>query len=390
MSVDSFLLNFYCILFLNSYICKKNFKGEFFIISFFGDVRLNVALTYNVKPESGSFTEEVSSFQNNSNTQLQKSVDTFAEWDTWETINAVKSAIETLHTVELIEADHNAYNKLKGSSCNIVFNIAEGFSGLSREAQIPTILDMLNIPYTGSDPLTLSICLDKARTKEILSYYKIPNAKFLVANQLEKLNDLSLGYPLIVKPIGEGSSKGIYSSSFVNNRKELVAEVKRILNEYGQPALIEEFLPGKEFTVAIIGNNGEAEVLPIVEISYKDFPENFVPIYSYEAKWILDTREKPLNVFSCPAKIDLALEKKIRETALNTYNVLRCKDWSRIDLRLDKNNIPNIIEVNPLPGILPNPEDNSCFPKAARTNGLNYNEMINKVLYVAAKRYSLI
>jgi len=351
---------------------------------------LNVALTFNVKPEVGAFIEELSPIQNISGTQPQKSADTFAEWDTWETINAVKDAIETFHTVELIEADHNAYEKLKESKCDIVFNIAEGFNGLSREAQIPAILDMLNKPYSGSDPLTLSICLDKARTKEILSYYKIPNAKFLVIDQIEQLNNIKLDFPLIVKPIGEGSSKGIYSSSFVNKKNELMLEVERILNEYNQPALIEEFLPGREFTVAIIGNNGSAEVLPIVEISYKDFPEDFIPIYSYEAKWILDTREKPLNIFSCPAKLDYTLENKIKETALKTFKVLRCRDWSRIDLRLDKNNIPNIIEVNPLPGILPNPVDNSCFPKAARTVGLSYTEMINKVLYVAAKRYSLI
>jgi len=351
---------------------------------------LNVALTFNAKPEDSSFVEELSPIQNNSGTQLQKSVDTFAEWDTWETINAVKDAIETFHKVELIEADQNAWEKLKESKCDIVFNIAEGFNGLSREAQIPAMLDMLKIPYSGADPLTLSICLDKARTKEILSYYKIPNAKFLVVDKPDQLKKFDLEFPLIIKPIGEGSSKGIYSSSFVNDKKELLLEVERILKEYNQPALIEEFLPGREFTAAILGNDGDAEVLPIVEISYKDFPDGFVPIYSYEAKWILDTREKPLNVFSCPAKLDPTLENEIKETALKTYKVLRCKDWSRIDLRLDKNNVPNIIEVNPLPGILPNPEDNSCFPKAARTNGLNYKKMINKVLYVAAKRYRLI
>lgn len=248
---------------------------------------------------------------------------------------------------------------------------------------------MLNIPYSGSDPLTLSICLDKARTKEILSYYKIPNAKFLVVNQFEQLKDTDLEFPLIVKPIAEGSSKGIYSSSFASNQKELQSEVERILVEYNQPVLVEEFLSGREFTTAIIGNNGDAEVLPIIEISYNDFPNGFVPIYSYEAKWILDTREKPLNIFNCPANINPVLESSIKEIALKTYNVLRCRDWSRIDIRLDKNNVPNIIEVNPLPGILPNPEDNSCFPKAARTYGLNYTEMINKVLYIAAKRYSL-
>lgn len=351
---------------------------------------MNVALTFNVKPESDTFSQELSSLRNNSTFQTHPIVDTYAEWDTWETINAVRDAIETYHSVELIEADLNAFQKIKESKCDIVFNIAEGFNGLSREAQIPAMLDMLNIPYTGSDSLTLLLCLDKARTKEILSYYKIANPRFSVISRINQIKNINLTFPLIIKPIGEGSSKGIYSSSFVQNNSEMQREIERILNEYNQPALVEEFLPGREFTVAIIGNDDEAEILPIVEISYQDFPSDFIPIYSYEAKWILDTRDKPLNVFSCPAKLDAPLKRKIRETALEAYKLLRCRDWSRIDMRLDKNNIPNIIEINPLPGILPNPEDNSCFPKAARTSGLSYTEMINKVLYVAAKRYDLI
>ena len=252
------------------------------------------------------------------------------------------------------------------------------------------MLDMLNIPYTGSDPLTLATCLDKARTKEILSYHKIPNAKFLLIDRLEQVKIQDFNYPLMVKPVSEGSSKGIFISSFARNSSELKNEIRRILGEYNQPALVEEFLPGKEFTIAIIGNGIEAEVLPIVEIKYNEFPEDFIPIYSYEAKWILDTKENPLEVFSCPAKIDRRLEEKIKSIALRTYNILRCRDWSRIDIRLDKNGEPNIIEVNPLPGILPDPDENSCFPKGARASGLDYNTMINKVLFAAAKRYKLI
>ena len=351
---------------------------------------MNVALAYNVKPESQTFHEIVPPILKDRVTQPQKSIDTFAEWDTWDTVNALKEALESLNNVILIEADDSAFNKFRESKPDIVFNVAEGFNGGSREAQIPSMLDMLQIPYTGSDPLTLATCLDKARTKEVLSYYKIPNAKFLIAFELNEVKNIILKFPLIVKPVFEGSSKGIFSSSFVNNPNELNHEVERIISEYNQPALIEEFLPGREFTVAIIGNGNEAEVLPVVEINYNDFPQDFVPIYSYEAKWILDTKENPLNIFSCPAKINSDLDLKIRKTALKTFNVLRCKDWSRIDIRLDANGEPNIIEVNPLPGILPDPNDNSCFPKAARSSGLNYNEMINKVLFVAAKRHKLL
>jgi D-alanine-D-alanine ligase len=359
--------------------------------------RLNVALTFNVKPESHScsndsqtFPEEVSPIPNLTQTKQENSIDTFAEWDTWDTINAVKDALECYNDVTLVEANNQAFTKLQEIKPDIVFNIAEGFNGESREAQIPSILDMLQIPYTGSDPLTLATCLDKARTKEILSYYKIPNTRFVMADNIEQAAGTNLKFPLIVKPISEGSGKGIFSSSFVRSQDELIREVERIVSEYNQAALIEEFLPGREFTVAIIGNGPEAEALPIIEIEYKDFPKDFIPIYSYEAKWILDTREKPLNVFSCPAKVDSALELMIKDNALKTYNVLRCKDWSRIDIRLDENNVPNIIEVNPLPGILPDPQDNSCFPKAARAIGLDYNDMINKVLYASAKRHNLL
>ncbi|MGE5809868.1 MAG: D-alanine--D-alanine ligase family protein, partial [Ignavibacteria bacterium] len=334
-----------------------------------------MALTFNVKPESETFPEALSPIEKKSNGSLAKeilqpAVDTYAEWDTWDTINAVKDALECYNDVTLIEADSTALEKLKEKQPDIVFNISEGFNGVSREAQIPAILDMLQIPYSGSDPLTLSTCLDKARTKEILSYHKIPNSKFFVAESLNQTAHHGLNYPLMVKPVSEGSSKGIFLSSFVKNDKELKKEVERILSEYGQAALIEEFLPGREFTVAIIGNGSEAEVLPIVEINYEEFPDGFTPIYSYEAKWILDTKENPLEVFTCPAKISSKLEGKIKTAALNAYHVLRCRDWSRIDVRLDAAREPNIIEVNPLPGILPDVKENSCFPKAARTAGL--------------------
>ncbi len=252
------------------------------------------------------------------------------------------------------------------------------------------MLEMLQIPFTGSDSLTLGICLDKSRTKEILTYYKIPNAKFQIVNSLDEIAQTDFDFPLIVKPISEGSSKGIFSSSFVKNYDELTSEITRINTKYNQPALIEEYLPGREFTVALLGNGDETVVLPIIEIKFEDFPKNVVPLYSYEAKWILDTKENVFDVFECPARLDKKLEGQIKETAIKTFKVLRCKDWSRIDIRLDKNGIPNVIEINPLPGIMPDPNENSSFPKAARAAGMDYNQMIQSVLYSAAKRYNLL
>jgi len=292
--------------------------------------------------------------------------------------------------VTLVEANNDAFLKLKELRPDIVFNFAEGLIGVNRESHLPAMLEMLQIPYLGSDALTLGICLDKSRAKEILTYHKIPNTKFLVANQTEDIINANFDFPLIVKPISEGSSKGIFSSSFVKNTKELEDEVSRILISYNQPALIEEFLPGREFTVAVLGNGDEAEILPIIEIRYEAFPEDVVPLYSYEAKWILDTKENKFDVFECPARLNSNLEEKIKDTVLKTYNVLRCKDWSRIDVRLDKNGVPNIIEINPLPGIIPDPNENSSFPKAARVAGMTFNQLIQRALYSAAKRYDLV
>lgn len=350
---------------------------------------MNVALCYNIKQEDFNSTSNKNPLLKKFNYSSKVTTDTFAEWDTEETIFAVRDAIILHHDVTLIEADNDAFNKFVELKPDIVFNIAEGFNGLSREAQIPAILDFLNIPYTGSDPLTLCSCLDKARTKEILSYHNIPTSKFRVFDKVLPENHIGLNFPLIVKPVAEGSSKGIFESSFVKNFDELNKEINRITKEYNQPALAEEFLDGREFTCAIIGNGSSARVLPIIEIRYDDFPAGALPIYSFEAKWIYDTREKPLNVFDCPAHISQELQREIKSICLKTFNVLRCRDWSRIDLRLDSNGIPNVLEINPLPGILPNPEDNSCFPKAARSAGMDYNTMINTVLNAARKRYGI-
>lgn len=357
---------------------------------------MNVALTFNVRPEEEvsaeilPSNEIVSSISNSSLKTKQKFNDAFAEWDTFETIEAVASALSLYNDVTMIEADENAFEKFKLYRPDIVFNVAEGMNGLSREAQIPAMLDMLNIPYTGSDPLTLATCLDKARAKEILTYHKIRTAKFLTASNKSDLKNFVLKFPVVIKPVGEGSSKGIFNNSFITNTRDLEITVEKNFEVYKQPSLIEEFLPGREFTVALIGNDEDVIVLPIVEMNFNTLPENLIPIYSYEAKWIVDRRENPLNIFSCPAIIDNVLETKIKKVVLKTYRVLRCKDWSRIDIRLDAQGEPNIIEVNPLPGILPDPKDNSCFPKAARAYGWDYNQMINSVLYVAAKRHNLI
>lgn len=357
---------------------------------------MDVALVYNVKKEENLIAESDAQpssqlqLSTHTHTHVTSSADTFAEWDTIETIHAVRDALSLRHSVTLIEADENAYETLRRSRPDIVFNITEGQFGSSREAQIPAMLEMLEIPYTGSDPLTLGICLDKSRAKEILSYYHIANPAFAVISSLSELQSLEFSVPAMVKPLFEGSSKGIFNSSLVHSTKELVDQVTKVLEEYDEPALIEQFLPGREFTVAMMGNGEELKVLPIVEIKFDSLPGGVNPIYSYEAKWIWDQSSNPLDIFECPAHLDDNLKTAIENLCKSTYNALRCKDWSRIDVRLDQNGRPNIIEVNPLPGILPKIEDNSCYPKAARMAGMNYQEMLNAVLDAGLKRYNLL
>jgi D-alanine-D-alanine ligase len=203
---------------------------------------------------------------------------------------------------------------------------------------------------------------------------------------MEMLDDVRLKFPSIVKPLHEGSSKGIYNSSVVRNAEDLEREVQTVFDVYHEPALIEEFLTGREFTVALLGNAEDVRVLPLVEMKFDSLPSGANPIYSYEAKWVWDTREKPLAIFECPARVSTSLQTGIETLCVEAYRVLRCRDWSRIDVRCNANGQPQILEVNPLPGILPNPDDNSCFPKAARAAGMSYNGLINRVLDIALER----
>ena len=338
---------------------------------------MRVGLTYNLKREISSPGD------------ANLPEDFFLECDAPETVGNVRDALRERHEeVIMIEADEDAFEKLRSARPQIVFNMAEGVWGADRESQMPAIMEMLRIPYTGSTPLTLALCLNKGRTKEILSHYGIPTPRFIITEGGEpKLGHLH--FPMIVKPLVEGSSKGIKNDCLVGNKAELGDRIKRIVNEYKQPALVEEFLPGREFTVALLGNGSTVRVLPIVEINYSSLPAGINPIYSYEAKWVLDTPEAPLNIFTCPAEIAEGLKKAIAQTAIDAYIALDVKDWCRIDIRLDSKGAPNVLELNPLPGILMDPKCNSCFPKAARSAGMTFGGLVNSVVDIACKRYGI-
>ncbi len=323
-----------------------------------------------------------------------ESKDKYAEFDEISTIKAIKTALSGINgrKVKIIEADKNAYEKIKRFKPDIAFNIAEGFHGEFREAQIPAMLEMLEIPYTGSGPTTLSMTLNKALTKKILTYHGIHTPKFQVFSSGNEPIDKRLKFPLIVKLIAEGSSKGLRDDSLVKNENELRKKVKEAISEYNERVIAEEYLKGREFTVAMLGNyakNKKPRVLPIIEVTFKHLPKRLNKFDSYESKWIYDNPKSKIDPLICPAKISKSLERKIKETCLKTFLALNCNDWCRIDIRLDKKETPNILEVNALPGMIPDPKENSRFPMAARTAGIGYNEMVNLVLDAAMERHKL-
>ncbi len=314
--------------------------------------------------------------------------DEFAEWDCPTTIAAVESALSKLGKVVRLEANQDFPERLRQTKPNIVFNIAEGFYGVNREAHVPAICEFYGIPYSGSDPFTLSLCLDKARAKETLAFHGIPTPRFAVVRKVEELRLFAerLSLPLFVKPLHEGSSKGITDRNLCVNSSQLRAQTKLLLENYDQPVLVEEYLSGKEFTCAVLGNGDDATVMPIVAMNFETLPDGALPIYSFDAKFVWDRPENPLDIFQCPARITTALQASIERVTLDAYRVLGCRDWARIDVRLDDAGVPNVLEVNPLPGILPDPADNSCLPKAARAAGIGYDELIQSCLKYAAAR----
>ncbi|MBC8520737.1 MAG: D-alanine--D-alanine ligase [Methanomicrobia archaeon] len=323
---------------------------------------------------------------------IKSALDKIAELDSPETIDYVREALMSGgNEVILIEADGNAYGKLKEErrDTDIVFNIAEGLRGESRESYIPAICDMLEIPYTGSGVLTLGLCLNKARTKEILRYYGIPTPDFQVLKSKDDKLDpgLELKFPLIVKLLHEGSQMGLSRDSIVCSEEDLRDRTAYLMYEYGEPVIVEEFLDGREFTVGILGNE-EPIVLPIIETLFEDGQKTRLftpdePILPFIPK---DIVINPEHSSVCPADIDEDLKKEIEETALDAYRALDCRDWCRIDLRMKRDgDIPNVLELNPIAGIDPSYH----LPKAAKAAGISYERLIKMILEFGAKRYGL-
>ncbi len=329
--------------------------------------RLRVGITYNLRKDYACRDDQP--------------IDSFEEFDSEETIDAIREVLESDgHDVLKLGGGIELIDRLRSAPVDIVFNIAEGIGGRNREAHIPALLEFLNIPYTGSDPLTLSLTLDKAMAKKVVSSEGVPTPRFKKVEKMADLDGLDLRYPLFVKLCYEGSSKGVRLDSKISDASALKTKVQWLLKTYGPPVLIEEFVSGPEFTIGILGNS-DPSVLGIMQIEIIGSPPQEA-IYSLEVKREWEERVR----YHCPPPISDDLKRRIEGVALRAYQALECRDVSRVDLRLGEDGIPYFLEINPLPGLSPIYGD---LPIMAGRMGWEYSRLVKTIFHHALNRYGL-
>ncbi|MCS7135052.1 MAG: ATP-grasp domain-containing protein [Candidatus Aenigmarchaeota archaeon] len=316
-----------------------------------------------------------------------------ADFDDPETIEWMVKHFENLGFKILpIEADEDAYEKLKKNKdkIDLVFNYSIGIYGKDRYAHLPAMLEMLQLPYTGGSPLSQALVLNKAKAREIFIARKIPTPLSQVFYSTDEELDKKMKFPLIVKPCCRGSSAGITNKSVVYSKDELKRQIEFVIKTFNEPALVQMFLSGREFSVPMIGN--PPEFLPIIEVDHSVVPKGYAPIDSLEVKWIIEEQDKNFSEkhFSCPAKISKNFERKLKNICLQVWEALELTDLCRIDIRCDEKGNPYVLDVNSPPGLIP-PEVSmtSYFPLAARAAGIDYESLLKRIIEEAAKRYGL-
>ncbi len=300
-----------------------------------------------------------------------------AEFDSVSTVDALESALCSLgHDVERIGHGRRLCARIAaGCRWDLVFNIAEGTKGRNREAQVPALLELFDIPYTFSDPLVCAATLDKAVGKRLVRDAGLRTPDFVVIRAPEEARAVDLAFPLFAKPLSEGTGKWIDSTSRVDDRESLMIVCAGLLNRSGQPVLVEEYLPGREFTTGIVGTGRKARVIGTMEILIREAAGT--ADYSFEVKrdWQEFCEYPPLEAGS--------LRVEVETLALEAYRALECRDLGRVDLRLDRRGRPSFVEVNPLPGLNPVYSD---LPILSRQNGWEYRDIIRAVVESALDR----
>ncbi len=308
--------------------------------------------------------------------------DLYEEWDQEVTIKAIASALEKLgHEPVLLGGGRKFLDKVLSDPPDLVFNIAEGYGTRSREAHIPAILEFLGIPYTGSEPLTLALTLDKEMTKIVVASAGVKVPASITVESLNELEKADFPLPAILKLRWEGSSMGLRRNSKVKTREEMLSVGRWLIETYGRPIMIEEFVPGKEITVAVVGNGQDARVYASLLIEHVSVPpEDFV--YSLEVKhnWRDEIR------YTANPAMDEATKNALEYSALAAYRVLGCRDIARLDFRLSVDETPFFLEVNPLPGL--NPTHSDLWIMIDQL-GIPYHELVGEILGAATKRLGI-
>ncbi|MCI0359129.1 MAG: D-alanine--D-alanine ligase [Planctomycetaceae bacterium] len=308
--------------------------------------------------------------------------DETAEFDRISTVEALEQALAHLgHTTDRIGHVHQLVRRLAvGDEWDLVFNIAEGLEGIAREAQVPALLDAYGIAYTFSDPLVLALTLHKGLTKTVVRAGGVPTPAFALVHKQQDLQHIDLPFPLFAKPVAEGTGKGITSASKINDAGALQSVVGNLLEEYDQPVLVETYLPGREFTVGILGSGQSARVVATLEIQLLAGAE--AGAYSYVNKERCeDLVEYHLGRAEGDAQVAAA-----ERVALDAWRILGCRDGGRVDLRCDAEGVPNFMEVNPLAGLHP---EHSDLPILAAKAGVSYVELIRGILASAEPRVAI-
>jgi D-alanine-D-alanine ligase len=335
------------------------------------DISSELELAFNGKISS----EERTSLIDTSMTSVIEQVDAVAAVLTEAGYN-VSTIITSSEVNQLI-------GKLHDERPDLIFNFCESIEGDSfQEMNVAGLYELLRIQYTGSNPLTLGSCLNKVRTKEILTFHKINVPTYRVYNSPDEVLRKKIGFPAIAKPIHEDASIGISNASVVRDRDHLQILLGDMLKKFRQPILVEQFVDGREFNVAIVGND-EVVALPVSEIDFSTMPEGYQHIVSYEAKWMPDSVEYKSTVPVCPAKISRRLEQKIQNTAIRAYQAMSCRDYARVDMRVDKTGNVFVLEINPNPDLSPS---GSGFARSAAAFGWSYGQLISNIVQSAFKR----
>jgi D-alanine-D-alanine ligase len=267
---------------------------------------------------------------------------------------------------------------------DLIFNLCESLKGQSiHEMHVAGIYELMNTAYTGAATLALGTCLDKVLTKVILSAHGIPTARHTIYTNAESvsLDDLHVRFPLIVKPSHEDASAGIGNASVVYDVESLCQRIGYIVKIFSQPALVEEYIEGRELNVAIIGNK-RPMLLPISEIDFSNLPPDYPRIVTYNAKWVEGTPEYIGTVGICPARLAPEVEQHVRDVALKSYRLMEIRDYARVDIRLDAMNTPYVLEVNPNPDI----SRDAGFARSALAAGITFEDMIAKIVETALER----